>query len=87
MTTITIQYDTSVYVPAGWRSIEITAKAEQTSQKMASVIEVLAIDGEEPRGYTSRTGAKRQTYHASGIAKREIGKRKRLSSCRVLESV
>jgi hypothetical protein len=27
------------------------------------------------------TGAKRQTYNAAGIAKREIGKKKRINSC------
>jgi len=52
---------------------------------MAKVLQVTLIDDEAPIGYTSRTGAKRQTYHAAGIAKREIGKNKRLSSCTIIE--
>jgi hypothetical protein len=83
MKTITIKYDSSVFTPAGWRSVEITAKAEQTSAKMATVIEVDEIDGAAPIGYTSRTGAKRQTYNAAGIAQREVGAKKRLSSCEI----
>jgi hypothetical protein len=50
---------------------------------MARVIKVIAIDGETPDGYTSRTGAKRQTYNAAGVAKREIGAKKRLSACAI----
>jgi len=84
MTSIIIEYNSSVYTPAGWRGVTIAATAEQTSAKMVTVSEVLAIDGEEPTGYTSRTGAKRQRYHAAGIAQREIGARKRLNSCDIL---
>ena len=87
MEKITIEYSASVMVPAGWRSVTITAEAEKTSEKMAKVINVIAIDGEEPNGYTSRTGAKRQTYNASGIARREVGSKKRLSSCKIIEVV
>lgn len=86
MNTVTIKYNASVMVQAGWRSVEITAKAELSkSGKMASVVEVLEIDGGEPVGYTSRTGAKRQSYNAASIAKREIGANKRISSCEVVE--
>ncbi len=81
MEKIVITYNASVMVQAGWRNVTITAEAEKTSEKMATVIKVLEIDGEEPKGYTSRTGAKRQTYNAAGIASREIGTRKRLSAC------
>jgi hypothetical protein len=87
MTVITIKYNASVFTPAGWRGVTIEANAEQTSAKMATVIEVLLIDGKEPIGYASRTGAKRQTYNASGIAQREIGMKKRLASCEILEGV
>lgn len=82
--TVKIEYTASVMVSAGWRSVTIEAEAEKTSEKMAKVVKILAIDGEEPYGYKSRTGAKRQTYNASGIARREEGKTKRLSACTVL---
>lgn len=85
MTTITIKYNASVFTAAGWRGVEIEAKAEQTSPKMATVTEVVSIDGDDPTGYTSRTGAKRQTYNAAGIAQREVGTKKRLSSCEICE--
>lgn len=81
-----IEYKASVMVPAGWRSVWIKAEALQTSEKMCEVLNVLAIDDEAPTGYTSRTGAKRQTYNAAGIAKREVGKRKRLGSVEVIEA-
>ena len=80
---ITIKYSASVFTQAGWRNVTIEASAEQVSAGMAKVIEVLTIDGDAPIGYTSRTGAKRQTYHAAGIAQREVGAKKRLSSCEV----
>jgi hypothetical protein len=80
-----IQYSTSVYTPAGWRDVSITAEANPSaSGKMATVERVLAIDGEKPAGTMSRTGAKRQQFHGTAIASREVGKRKRLSACRVL---
>ena len=78
--TVTIDYSASVFVPAGWRSVNITARAEKISPKRVVVLEVIAIDGESPIGYQSRTGAKRQAYHAEGIAKREIGKIKNIAS-------
>lgn len=84
METVKINYNASVMVPAGWRNVTITALAEKTSEKMAKVVEVLEIDGEIPNGYASRTGSKRQKYHATGIALREIGKAKRLSSCEII---
>jgi hypothetical protein len=79
-----IQYTASVYTQAGWRPVTITALAEQISAGMARVVRVDAIDGEAPAGYTSRTGAKRQTFHAAGIAQREAGTRKRLSACEIV---
>lgn len=81
----TIEYKSSVFTPAGWRGVVIEARAKHVSPKMLEVLEVLRIDGEYPIGYTSRTGAKRQTYNASGVAQREIGARKRLSCVRVVE--
>lgn len=84
MKTLVIEYNASVLVDAGWRSVTIKAEAKKTSEKMAVVTKVLAIDDKEPVGYTSRTGAKRQQYHAGGIAKREIDAKKRLSSCTII---
>ena len=84
MTAMTIKYNASVYTQAGWRGVTIKAKAEQISKGMAQVLDVLEIDGEAPVGYTSRTGAKRQTYHAAGIAQREVGAKKRISACDVV---
>tara|TARA_R110000868_G_scaffold96010_2_gene264108 strand:+ start:1501 stop:1755 length:255 start_codon:yes stop_codon:yes gene_type:complete len=79
-----LEYTASVFTQAGWRSVTITADAKQISLGMAQVTQVTEIDGEAPTGYMSRTGAKRQTYNASGIAQREIGAKKRISSCKVL---
>lgn len=78
-----IEYSTSVFIPGigAWRQVTIRATARAISAKRCAVVEVLAIDGEPPAGYQSRTGAKRQTFHAAGIAWREAGKVKNLSSC------
>jgi hypothetical protein len=84
MEKIIIKYSSSVLTPAGWRHVSIEAEAKKTSEKMVTIIQVLKIDGNSPVGYTSRTGAKRQKYHAAGIAKREVGMRKRLSACMTL---
>jgi len=84
METITIKYNASVMVQAGWRSVLITAKVDKISEKRAKVVEVLDIDGEGNDGYASRTGAKRQTYHVGGIAMREVGNIKILSKCEIL---
>lgn len=80
-----IDYKSSVYTPAGWRSVTIRARAEQISPAMARVTEVLAIDGETPSRTMSRTGAKRQEYWGTGTAAREVGARKRLSTCTIGE--
>lgn len=79
-----VRYNTSVYTPAGWRGVTMTAEVEPTG-KMATVLKVLTIDGEEVKPTMSRTGAKRQQYHGTGIAHREEGKRKRLSACEILK--
>ena len=81
---IEITYNSAVLVNAGWRSVEISAKAELSkSGKMAKVLKVTAIDGGEPKGYISLTGAKRQSFNANSIALREVGKNKRISACKV----
>ena len=80
-----IKYTTSVFTAAGWRSVSIVATADQVSPGMAKVIAVTEIDGDEPTGYKSRTGAKRQQYNATSIARREVGAKKRISTCKILE--
>lgn len=80
-TQIKISYTASVFTAAGWRPVTIFANACKISTGMAIVELVTEIDSELPTGYTSRTGSQRQTYHAAGVAKREIGKKKRLSAC------
>lgn len=81
-----VKYNASVYTPAGWRGVTITAEVElSASSKMATVVKVIAIDGEKVQPTMSRTGAKRQKYHGTGVAAREEGKRKRLSACEVLK--
>ena len=80
-----IEYTASVHTPAGWRGVKIAADAERISAGMARVTAVTAIDGETPAGRMSRTGARRQEYSGAGVAAREVGARKRLSACNVLE--
>lgn len=79
-----IKYSASVFTPAGWRSVEIEADAVRVSPGYAVVAEITTINGEPPVGYTSRTGAKRQTYNAGGVAQREIGAKKRISACDIV---
>jgi len=81
--TITITYSASVFTPAGWRGVNITAKARPLSLKMAEVVEVLDIGGATPIRNMSRTGANRQKFNGAGVAQREVGKKKRLSACEV----
>lgn len=82
---IKISYNASVFTAAGWRGVTITAMAEPSKTgKMARVVEVLEIDGETPTGTMSRTGAKRQQYHGTGIAQREVGANKRISACEII---
>jgi len=80
MKTLTIKYNASVMVDAGWRSVEVTAIADKISEKRVSVTRVTDIDGLGNTGYGSRTGAKRQQYHIGGIAVREEGKIKNIST-------
>jgi len=82
METKIIKYKTAVMVAAGWRSVSVTAEASLSKTgKMATVEQVLLIDGKKPNGYASRTGANRQKYNADSIAKREVGLKKRVSAC------
>lgn len=80
-----IEYNSSVMVPAGWRSVTIKAEVKPITDKRVKVVKVIEIDGDQPCGYTSRTGAKRQTYNAEGVALREVGKIKIISKCTILD--
>ena len=76
-----ISYNSSVSVPAGWRSVTITAEVEPISEKRARVVKVIDIDGEGNSGYASRTGAKRQEYNVGYWADKQVGMVKILSKC------
>ena len=90
-----VEYVLTVYYPwsrgagaLGAYSIDrmIAADAERISAGMARVTAVTAIDGEDPRPGMSRTGARRQQFNGAGVAAREVGARKRLSACSILEA-
>jgi peptide deformylase len=81
-----ISYQSSVYTKAGWRSVVIEAVAQKVSEGMAVVEKVLRINGQEPKANMSRTGATRQQYYGLGVAAKEIGKRKRISACKIEEA-
>lgn len=80
---ITITYNSSVKVDAGWRHVTVKAVAEKVSAGMAVVREVVEIDGEAPAYGQSRTGAKRQSFNGIWWAKQQIGAKKRISACEV----
>lgn len=80
MNKVKIEYIASVLVDAGWRSIRVEALATLSKTgKKCIVDEVTAIDGENPTGHKSRTGANRQRYSADYIASREVGATKIVS--------
>lgn len=78
-----ITYNSSVFTPAGWRHETITARAEALSPKRARVVEVIDVGGNGAAGYASRTGAKRQQYSVTSVARREAGVIKNLSACTI----
>ena len=82
-----IEYNGTVLCNAGFRAVTIRAEAERISAGMARVTKVISIDGEVPGYGMSRTGARRQEYNGHNVAQREIGARKRISSCTVIEEV
>ena len=81
-----IKYNASVMTQAGWRGVTITAEVKQISKGMAEVVKVTEINGEAPSSGMSRTGAKRQSYNGKHIALREVGAKKRLSACTIVEA-
>jgi len=56
MNTITIKYNGTVLTPAGFRSVEMTARAEQITPKRAKILEILAIDGADVKAETAVAG-------------------------------
>jgi len=84
MNTIKIKYSTSVFTPAGWRSVWVRANAVMVSAKMAEVTEVSKIGGEDPVRSMSVSGSKRQAFDGISISQREVGAKKRLSACLIL---
>ncbi len=80
----TVKYNGTVLTPAGFRSVEMTARVEKISEKRVKVVEVIEIDGKPVAANMSRTGAKRQAFYGTGAAAREEGKIKNLSSCTVI---
>ena len=85
MESIKIKYSTSVFTPAGWRSVWVRATAVMTSAKMAEVTEVTKIGGEDPSRSMSVSGSRRQAFDGLSIAQREMGAKKRLSACQIIE--
>ena len=77
---MSIQYNTAIQLPVGWRSVKITATAEKISEEQVKIIAVDDIDGNGNSGYGSRTGGKRQQYHIGGMANSEEGKIKNISA-------
>jgi len=84
MNTIKIKYSTSVFTPAGWRSVWVRANAVMVSAKMAEVTEVSKIGGEDPVRSMSVSGSRRQAFDGLSISQREVGAKKRLSACLIL---
>ncbi|MCP4988302.1 MAG: hypothetical protein GY928_20320 [Colwellia sp.] len=79
-----VEYKTSVYTPAGHRSVYIVALADKISEKRCTITQVLTIDDEEPNFNMSRTGANRQRYNGIYTSENEIGKKKNIARLTVL---
>ncbi len=83
---IKVEYNTSVMVGAGWRSVEVTAIVElNKTGKKGEVKDVLLLDSEEPAKNMSRTGSKRQSYNGEYVASNQIGSQKIISKCNVID--
>ncbi len=80
-----VEYKTSVYTPAGHRSVIITALADKISEKRCAITQVLTIDGDEPSYGMSRTGANRQRYNGIYTAEAEAGKKKNIATLQILK--
>ena len=85
MESIKIKYSTSVCTDAGWRSVWVRATASPLSAKMVEVVEVTKICGEDPVKNMSVSGSRRQAFNGLSISQRELGAKKRLSACSILQ--
>ena len=85
MKSIKIKYFTSVCTDAGWRGVWVRANAVMVSAKMAEVTEVTKIGGEDPSRSMSVSGSRRQAFNGISISQRELGAKKRLSACSILQ--
>ena len=72
---VTIIYNSSIKVQAGWRDVKIKARAEKINAGMAAVRDVIEIDGETP--------AYGQSFDGKALAAKQVGAKKRLSACEV----
>lgn len=77
---IGIKYKGSVKVAAGWRAVEFAGTARMLSPKRCEVVDITHINDEPVGGTQSITGAKRQQFYGVGVAKREQGSIKNISS-------
>lgn len=82
---VKIKYWTSVFTRAGWRSVSVIATVTQISPGMAVVNNVELINGEAPAYCMSRTGAHRQEFNGFTVSRGQVGTKKRISACEVLE--
>ena len=60
------------------------ATASPLSAKMVEVVEVTKIGGEDPVKSMSVSGSRRQAFNGISISQREIGAKKRLSTCEIV---
>ena len=60
------------------------ATASPLSAKMVEVVEVTKISGEDPVKNMSVSGSRRQAFNGISISQREIGAKKRLSTCEIV---
>lgn len=82
---VKIKYRLSVFTRAGWRSVTVVATASQVSPGIAVVDNVELINGEAPAYCMSRTGAHRQEFNGFTVSSGQVGTKKRISACEVLE--
>lgn len=86
MTTLKIEYKSSVKAKSGWRSVYIVAEALQISAGKCQIVNVLTINDKTP-GYDSLTGAKRQEFDGRYFAEQQIGAKKLISSLYSVEEI
>ena len=60
------------------------ATASPLSAKMVEVVEVTKIGREDPVKNMSVSGSRRQAFNGLSISQRELGAKKRLSTCEIV---